>query len=190
MLSALYCEMAQYFMLCHLPIGTELHVLMNMCLHFAHCTKNFSGRTQVSSSNVLSSMLLSYFTATTARHRSRHSTGKRHSHSIVYSSSETTRRSSDTKSHDLCDSSVSSSSTPNLERSPSSLQRANRPPDLNLISSHVLLQSSNTSTVPERVRIPPHASTPEKEIANQIQDISLSVQPISKFATGIWLKSA
>ena len=105
------------------------------------------------------------------------------------SSSEATRR-SDTRSqsHDLCDSSVSSSSTPNYERSPSSLQRANRPPDLNLTSSHVSLRSSSTSTVPERVRVPPHASTPEREITNQIQDISLSVQPISMLFT-LQLKS-
>jgi len=124
-------------------------------------------------------MLLCVYTATTVRHRSRHSSGKRVNHSTINSSGEAAR-SSDMKTHDFCDSSVSSSSTPNIERSPSSLQRANRPPDLNLTSSHMSLRSNSSSTVPEKVRVPPHASTPEKDITNQIQDISLSVQTISK----------
>jgi len=50
------------------------------------------------------------------------------------------------------------------------------------MSSHVSLQSGITSTVSEKIRVPPQASTPEKEITNEIQDISLSVQPISECA--------
>lgn len=84
-----------------------------------------------------------------------------------------------TKSHnesDHCDASTLSSSTSNLDRPSSSMQRANRPPDLDLSTTQSLLHNTMT----ERFRIPKHASTPEKFLTNQMQDVSLSIKPVGE----------
>ena len=82
-----------------------------------------------------------------------------------------------TKSHnetDNYDALALSSSASNIDRPSSSMQRANRPPDLDLSTTQSLLHN----TVTEKIRIPKHASTPEKFLSNQMQDVSLSIRPI------------
>lgn len=56
------------------------------------------------------------------------------------------------------------------------MQRANRPPDLDLSTTQSLLHNS----IIEKFRIPKHASTPEKILTNQMQDVSLSIRPVGE----------
>lgn len=115
--------------------------------------------------------------ANTIRRHAKSGNAKRHgSHSTTSSSIETVGGA--TKVHnesDQCDASASSSSTSNLDRPSSSMQRANRPPDLNLSTTQSLLHNA---VMAEKFRIPKHSSTPEKFLTNQTQDVSLSIRPI------------
>ena len=86
------------------------------------------------------------------------------------------------KSHNETDYGDSSLSTSNLDRPSSSMQRANRPPDLDLSTT----QSSLHSTMTEKLKMPKHASTPEKFLANQTQDVSLSIRPIGGWNIQLW----
>ena len=56
------------------------------------------------------------------------------------------------------------------------MQRANRPPDLDLSTTQPLLHNAVT----EKFKIPKHASTPEKFLTNQTQDVSLLIRPIGE----------
>ena len=56
------------------------------------------------------------------------------------------------------------------------MQRANRPPDLDLSTTQPLLHNPVT----EKFKIPKHASTPEKFLTNQTQDVSLLIRPIGE----------
>lgn len=150
---------------------------MNMCPHCANYIQSFKFLFQVHKTKWQYSIQLKFFVSVnTTRRHSKFSNTKRHgSHSTTNSSTETTG--GVTKSHnetDNCDILASSSSPSNLDRPSSSMQRANRPPDLDLSTTQSLLHNTMT----EKIRIPKHASTPEKFLTNQIQDVSLSIRPI------------